>query len=109
MNKIRRTTHNIKQLGFIGLREFGSRANILVGGQERSPKTQPFHIVKRCSQLYRLSTQRLNIDMKPKELLIEAVNKFYERKAQKEGIYVLRFTIEIYEKAKGRSYWCNWL
>ena len=38
--------------------------------------------------------------MKPKELLIEAVNKFYERKAQKEGIYVLRFTIEIYEKAK---------
>ena len=67
------------------------------------------HIAIRCSQLYRLSTQRLNIDMKPKELLIEAVNKFYERKAQKEGIYVLRFTIEIYEKAKGRSYWCNWL
>ena len=65
--------------------------------------------INRCSQLYRLSTQRLNIDMKPKELLIEAVNKFYERKAQKEGIYVLRFTIEIYEKAKGRSYWCNWL
>ncbi len=74
-----------------------------------TPAAPTFHICDRCSQLYRLSTQRLNIDMKPKELLIEAVNKFYERKAQKEGIYVLRFTIEIYEKAKGRSYWCNWL
>lgn len=41
------TTHNIKQLGFSGLRAFGSRFNILVGGQERIPKTQPFHIVKR--------------------------------------------------------------
>ncbi len=41
------TTHNIKQLGFSGLRGFGSRVNILVGGQDRSPKTQPFHIVKR--------------------------------------------------------------
>jgi hypothetical protein len=40
-------THNIKQLGFSGLRGFGSRFSILVGGQERSPKTQPFHIVKR--------------------------------------------------------------
>jgi hypothetical protein len=41
------TIHNIKQLGFSGLLAFGSRASILVGGQERSPKTQPFHIVKR--------------------------------------------------------------
>lgn len=50
MNEKRRTTHNIKQLGFSGLREFGSRANILVGGQERSPKTQPFYIVNRRLQ-----------------------------------------------------------
>jgi len=42
-----RTTHNIKQLGFSGLRAFGSRASFLVGGQVRSPKTQPFHIVNR--------------------------------------------------------------
>jgi hypothetical protein len=48
-------THNIKQLGFSGLRAFGSRFNILVGGQERSPKTQPFHIVKR----YRALNKRL--------------------------------------------------
>ena len=41
-------THNIKQLGFSGLRGFGSRASVLIGGQVRSPKTQPFHIVKRC-------------------------------------------------------------
>ena len=41
------TTHNIKQLGFSGLGAFGSRLNILVGGQVRSPQTQPFHIVKR--------------------------------------------------------------
>jgi len=40
-------THNIKQLGLSGLRGFDSRASILVGGQKRSPKTQPFHIVKR--------------------------------------------------------------
>lgn len=45
--KAQRTTHNIKQLGFSCLRVFGSRFSILVGGQERSPKTQPFHIVKR--------------------------------------------------------------
>lgn len=40
-------THNIKQLGFSGLRGFGSRATVLVGGLERRAKTQPFHIVKR--------------------------------------------------------------
>jgi len=45
------TTHNIKQLGFSGLRGFGSRASVLVGGQVRSPQTQPFHIVKRCMQV----------------------------------------------------------
>jgi antitoxin ParD1/3/4 len=33
-----------------GLRGFGSRSSILVGRQERSPKTQPFHIVKRWQQ-----------------------------------------------------------
>ena len=43
-------THNIKQLGFSGLRGFGSRSNILVGGQGGSPKTQPFHIVNRWQQ-----------------------------------------------------------
>ena len=41
------TTHNIKQLGFSGLRAFGSRYNILVGRKVRSPKTQPFHIANR--------------------------------------------------------------
>jgi len=45
-----RTTHNIKQLVFSGLRALGSRFSLLVGGQERTPKTQPFHIVKRCRQ-----------------------------------------------------------
>lgn len=40
-------THNIKQLGFSGLRGFGSRASAFLGGYERAPKTQPFHIVKR--------------------------------------------------------------
>lgn len=45
-------THNIKQLGFSGLRVLGSRINILVGGQVRTPKTQPFHIVDRYQQPY---------------------------------------------------------
>jgi BRCT domain type II-containing protein len=45
--KAQRTTHNIKQLGFSGLRAFSSRISFFLGGQERSPKTQPFHIVKR--------------------------------------------------------------
>jgi hypothetical protein len=47
MNKLRCPTHNIKQLGFSGLRGFGSRFSIFVGGQERSPKAQPFHIAER--------------------------------------------------------------
>jgi len=34
------------------------------------------HTIKRCSQLYRLGTQRLNIAKKPKGVLVEAVNKF---------------------------------
>jgi hypothetical protein len=38
-------------LGLSGLRAFGSRSSFLIGGQERSPKTQPFHIVKLCGQL----------------------------------------------------------
>ena len=46
-NNGQRTTHNIKQLGFSGLRAFSSRSNFFLGGQEHSPKTQPFHIVKR--------------------------------------------------------------
>ena len=40
-------THNIKQLGFSGLRAFGSHFSVFLGGYERAPKTQPFHIVKR--------------------------------------------------------------
>ena len=47
MNKLRPLKHNIKQLWFSGLRWFGSRFSIFIGGQERAPKTQPFHIVKR--------------------------------------------------------------
>ncbi len=35
--------------GFSGFRAFGSRFSVLVSGQIRSPKTQPFHIVKRCA------------------------------------------------------------
>jgi len=42
-------TH-IKQLGFSGLRKFGSHFGIFAGWQVRSPKTQPFHIVKRKQQ-----------------------------------------------------------
>jgi hypothetical protein len=38
-----------------------------------------------CSQLYKPSTQRLNIDMKPKEVLIEAVNKFLKEKLKEKG------------------------
>ncbi len=45
------TTHNIKQLGFSGLRGFGSRFNFFLGGYERATKTQPFHIVIRYRQL----------------------------------------------------------
>lgn len=45
-------------------------------------------------------TQRLNIDMKPKEVLIEAVNKFL-KESSKRG-YLCSPT---HEKAKGRTYW----
>jgi len=38
-------------LGFSGLRGFGSRISVFLGGYRRSPKTQPFHIVKRWSSL----------------------------------------------------------
>jgi hypothetical protein len=38
-------------LGFSGLRSFGSRISFFLGGQERRPKTQPFHIVNRYRQL----------------------------------------------------------
>jgi hypothetical protein len=49
------TTHNIKQLGFRGLRAFVFQTNFSNGGYERAPKTQPFHIVKRY-RLLRNST-----------------------------------------------------
>jgi hypothetical protein len=42
--KAQPVTHNIKQLGFSGLREFCSRISIFLGGYECAPKTQPFHI-----------------------------------------------------------------
>jgi len=41
------TTHNIKQLGFSGLRAFVFQSNFFLGGYRCAPKTQPFHIVKR--------------------------------------------------------------
>ncbi len=41
------TTHGIANKGFSGMRGFGSRASIFIGGYSRTPKTQPFHIVKR--------------------------------------------------------------
>jgi hypothetical protein len=40
--------HNIKQLGFSGLLAFYFQTNFSNGGYRRAPKTQPFHIVKRC-------------------------------------------------------------
>lgn len=43
----RATTHNIRQLGFSGLRAFGFQANYLLDGYRRAPKTHPFHIVNR--------------------------------------------------------------
>jgi hypothetical protein len=55
------TTHNIKQLEFSGLRGFGSRASDFLGGYRRAPKTQPFHIVKRCATLTNiLQTDKLS-------------------------------------------------
>ena len=47
LNKSLPPTHNIKQLGFSGLRAFVFQTNFSNGGYERAPKTQPFHIVKR--------------------------------------------------------------
>ncbi|GAB4450651.1 MAG: hypothetical protein Fur0028_06160 [Bacteroidales bacterium] len=49
-------THNIKQLGFSWLRGFGARFSVLVGGQARSPKSQPFHIVNVSDQAKRRQT-----------------------------------------------------
>lgn len=40
-------TRNIKQLGFSGLQAFVFQTNFSPGGYERTPKTQPFHVVKR--------------------------------------------------------------
>ncbi|MDZ7774972.1 MAG: hypothetical protein U5L09_04825 [Bacteroidales bacterium] len=42
--------HNTKQLWFNGMLALGSRFIVLVGGQVRSPKIQPIHIVKRRSK-----------------------------------------------------------
>jgi len=39
-------TYNIKQLGFSSFRALGSRFRLGNSGEERSPKIQPFHIVK---------------------------------------------------------------
>ena len=41
------TTHNIKQLGFSGLRGFCFQANFTNGGYRSAPKTQPFHSAPR--------------------------------------------------------------
>jgi hypothetical protein len=48
-------------LGISGLRAFGSRFSILVGGQVRSPKIQPFHIVKRWWQAFRTLNNNLTL------------------------------------------------
>jgi len=66
-----RTTHNIKQLRFSGLRAFDSRFNFFLGGYRRSPKTQPFHIVNRyapcnVSKIHRTS----------KVLVMKTVNQY---------------------------------
>jgi hypothetical protein len=55
------STHNIKQLGFSGLRVFVPRFNFFLGGYERAPKTQPFHIVNRCRQAKRASYINLTL------------------------------------------------
>jgi hypothetical protein len=54
-NKLLCPTHNIKQLGFSGLRGFCSRVSVLLGGYERAPKTQPFHIVNRVRPAWALT------------------------------------------------------
>ena len=38
-------------MGFSGLQAFVFQTNFSIGGYRRTPKTQPFHIVKRCAQL----------------------------------------------------------
>jgi len=52
LNKKLQATHNIKQLGFSGLRTSVFQINFSNGGYERTPKTQPFHIVKRWQQYW---------------------------------------------------------
>jgi len=44
--KAERTTSPTQKWRFSGLRAFGSRVSVFLGGYERSPNTQPFHIVK---------------------------------------------------------------
>ncbi|MDA3930959.1 MAG: hypothetical protein PF541_18570 [Prolixibacteraceae bacterium] len=53
-----------------------------------------------CSQLYRLSTQRLNIDMKPKEVFIEAVNKFLKEKLKEKGFVFSYSQLKLTKKLK---------
>jgi len=54
----------------------------------------------RCSQLYRMSTQRINIDMKPKEVLIEAVNKFLKEKLKEKGFVFSDSQLKFTKKLK---------
>ena len=64
--------------------QFGLLASFArgIGTQLHNPQ----HFIHETgSQLYRLSTQRLNIDMKPKEILLEAVNKFLKEKLKEKG------------------------
>jgi hypothetical protein len=65
-NKAQGITHNIKQLGFSGLRAFVFQTNFSNGGYERAPKIQPFHIVKRYLQAKR-TTQNERNDKSKKE------------------------------------------
>lgn len=53
-----------------------------------------------CSQLYRLSTQRLNIDFKPKEVLIEAVNRFLKEKLNEKGFVFSCWQLKFTKKLK---------
>jgi hypothetical protein len=60
-NKAQGITHNIKQLGFSGLRAFVFQTNFSNGGYERAPKIQPFHIVKRCRTFPTLPRPKLTL------------------------------------------------
>ncbi len=61
MNNLLAMTHNIKQLGFSGLRAFVLASTFYNGGRRCAPKTQPFHIVKRYHQLRKMRTITITI------------------------------------------------